>query len=84
MIPNPRYGAIIEMYTLEIDVLHETWSFVVVTVLFLLAELQTICQSYHQRIANLEGDKYDLEQIEKHKAFEVQLYTIHRPCDFFL
>lgn len=44
-----------------------------VTVLFLLAELQTICQSYHQRIVQLEGDKYDLEIIEKRKALEVQL-----------
>ncbi|XP_063907434.1 troponin I isoform X10 [Zophobas morio] len=35
------------------------------------AELQTICQSYHQRISGLEGDKYDLELIERHKAVEI-------------
>ncbi|XP_019872843.1 troponin I isoform X3 [Aethina tumida] len=35
------------------------------------AELQTVCQTYHQRIAKLEGDKYDLEVIERIKEFEI-------------
>lgn len=53
-----------------------------VNLIFLLAELQTICQSYWQRISHLEGDKYDLEWIEKCKAVEV--YTIHTPWIFIL
>lgn len=35
------------------------------------AELQTICKQYWQRLFNLEGDKFDLEHIEKVKAQEV-------------
>ncbi|XP_056643347.1 troponin I isoform X11 [Diorhabda carinulata] len=35
------------------------------------AELQTICKSYHEKIAKLEGDKYDLEVIERIKAQEI-------------
>ncbi|XP_017779947.1 PREDICTED: troponin I isoform X4 [Nicrophorus vespilloides] len=35
------------------------------------AELQTICQTYWNRIKDLEGDKFDLEWIEKLKAFEI-------------
>lgn len=35
------------------------------------AELQTICKQYWQRLYNLEGDKFDLEHIEKIKAQEV-------------
>lgn len=42
-------------------------------VLFLLAELQTICQTYHNRTKLLEADKFDLEWIEKCKAWEVLL-----------
>lgn len=46
---------------------------------FLLAELQTICHSYYQRICSLEGDKYDLEVIERIKAGEVLVqYPINR------
>lgn len=36
-----------------------------------LAELQTICKEYWNKIARLEGDKYDLEIIEQFKNFEV-------------
>lgn len=36
-----------------------------------IAELQTICKEYWQRLFNLEGDKFDLEHIEKVKAQEV-------------
>lgn len=35
------------------------------------AELQTICKEYWQRLFNLEGDKFDLEHIQKIKAQEV-------------
>ncbi|XP_044748018.1 troponin I isoform X14 [Coccinella septempunctata] len=35
------------------------------------AELQTICRSYYEKICKLEEDKYDLEVIEKNKAFEI-------------
>lgn len=44
------------------------------TLLFLLAELQTICQTYWNKIKDLEGDKFDLEWIEKLKEFEVSSY----------
>lgn len=37
-----------------------------------LAELQTICKEYWNKIARLEGDKYDLEIIEQFKNFEVK------------
>lgn len=57
--------------------------------LFILAELQTVCRSYYEKICKLEEDKYDLEVIEKHKAFEVYLIegnkmaVIERErCDF--
>lgn len=36
-----------------------------------IAELQTICKEYWNRIFKLEGDKFDLEHIEKVKAQEV-------------
>ncbi|XP_062538884.1 troponin I isoform X2 [Armigeres subalbatus] len=35
------------------------------------AELQTIVREYWKRIFALEGDKYDLERIEKMKQFEI-------------
>nr|XP_018917175.1 PREDICTED: troponin I isoform X11 [Bemisia tabaci] len=35
------------------------------------AELQTICQEYHNKIVALEGDKFDLEHLIKMKAFEI-------------
>ncbi|XP_018564825.1 troponin I isoform X8 [Anoplophora glabripennis] len=35
------------------------------------AELQTICRAYQSRIEKLEGDKYDLEVIERIKAQEI-------------
>ncbi|XP_060532371.1 troponin I isoform X10 [Cylas formicarius] len=35
------------------------------------AEIQTVCQSYYQRIVKLEGDKYDLEVIERIKDGEI-------------
>ncbi|XP_065158572.1 troponin I isoform X2 [Atheta coriaria] len=35
------------------------------------AELQTICQTYHNRTKLLEADKFDLEWIEKCKAWEI-------------
>ncbi|XP_028140808.2 troponin I isoform X14 [Diabrotica virgifera virgifera] len=35
------------------------------------AELQTVCRGYHEKIAKLEGDKYDLEVIERIKAQEI-------------
>lgn len=40
-----------------------------------LAELQTICKEYWNKIARLEGDKYDLEIIEQFKNFEVKSDT---------
>lgn len=39
--------------------------------LFILAELQTIIQTYWSKINDLEGDKFDLERIEKLKDLEV-------------
>lgn len=36
-----------------------------------LAELQTICREYWNKVARLESDKYDLEIIEQMKKFEV-------------
>lgn len=35
------------------------------------AELQTVCQTFWQRIYLLEGDKYDLERQSRLKAMEV-------------
>lgn len=35
------------------------------------AELQTLCQTFWKRIYNLEGDKFDLERIERLKKMEV-------------
>lgn len=40
-----------------------------------LAELQTICKEYWNKISRLEGDKYDLEIIEQFKNFEVKSDT---------
>lgn len=40
-----------------------------------LAELQTICKEYWNKIARLEGDKYDLEIIEQFKNWEVKSDT---------
>lgn len=37
-----------------------------------LAELQTICKEYWNKVARLEGDKYDLEIVEQFKNFEVK------------
>lgn len=51
-------------------------TFVVLTkLLFILAELQTICQSHWNRIKGLEADKFDLEWIEKLKDLEVSLVS---------
>nr|CAH7768476.1 unnamed protein product [Callosobruchus chinensis] len=44
------------------------------------AELQTVCRAYHARIEKLEGEKYDLEVIERMRDYEV--YTINRRCTF--
>ncbi|XP_055615645.1 troponin I isoform X3 [Toxorhynchites rutilus septentrionalis] len=35
------------------------------------AELQTICREYYNRVIGLEGDKYDLERMEKIKQCEI-------------
>ncbi|XP_058063989.1 troponin I isoform X3 [Anopheles bellator] len=35
------------------------------------AELQTICKEYWKRVFGLEGDKFDLERMEKLKQFEI-------------
>ncbi|XP_035788530.1 troponin I isoform X3 [Anopheles aquasalis] len=35
------------------------------------AELQTICKEYWNRVFGLEGDKFDLERMEKLKQFEI-------------
>jgi len=43
------------------------------------AELQTICKQYWQRLYNLEGDKFDLEHVQKLKAQEVNSKQI-LPC----
>lgn len=51
---------------------------------FLLAELQTICKGYHARIEKLEGDKYDLEVIERFKAFEVHSIHDTQALQFFI
>lgn len=40
-----------------------------------LAELQTICKEYWNKVARLEGDKYDLEIVEQFKNFEVKSDT---------
>lgn len=42
-----------------------------IIIILYLAELQTICREYWNKIARLEGDKYDLEVIEQFKKFEV-------------
>ena len=39
--------------------------------LSVIAELQTICKQYWNRIYNLEGDKWELERLSKLKEFEV-------------
>ncbi|XP_017963416.1 troponin I isoform X1 [Drosophila navojoa] len=39
------------------------------------AELQTICKQYWQRLYELEGDKFDLEHVQKLKAQEVNFPT---------
>lgn len=39
--------------------------------LLAIAELQTICKEYWNKIARLESDKYDLEVIEQFKNLEV-------------
>lgn len=39
-----------------------------------IAELQTICREYWNRMVGLEGDKYDLERGEKLKQFEVKTF----------
>lgn len=39
-----------------------------------IAALQSICTEYHERIAKLEGDKYDLERMNSIKQFEVILF----------
>lgn len=42
-----------------------------------LAELQTICKEYWNKIARLENDKYDLEIIEQFKKMEVNGQNPH-------
>lgn len=39
-----------------------------------IAALQSICSEYHERIAKLEGDKYDLERMSSIKEMEVILF----------
>lgn len=43
-----------------------------------IAELQTICSAYWQRIYGLEGDKFDLEHIQKVKEYEVKDQSTRR------
>jgi hypothetical protein len=40
-----------------------------------LAELQTICKEYWNKISQLESDKYDLEKVEQFKSWEVKSNT---------
>lgn len=42
-----------------------------------LAELQTLCQSFWNRISELEGDKFDLEYQGRLKQFEVTVQVIN-------
>lgn len=37
-----------------------------------IAELQTICREYWNKVSRLEADKYDLEKVEQFKNFEVK------------
>ena len=45
-----------------------------------LAELQTICKQYWNKIYILEGDKWELERISKLKEFEVKKRAILCEC----
>lgn len=44
-----------------------------IIIIICVAELQTICKEYWNRLFKLEGDKFDLEHIEKVKAQEVNV-----------
>lgn len=54
-----------------------------------LDSLSKICQDYHNRIARLEDEKYDLEYIVKGKDFQVhidihtQKNIINMPIQYF-
>ena len=47
-----------------------------------LAELQTICKQYWNKIYILEGDKWELERLSKLKEFEVKKRAILCECFF--
>ena len=42
----------------------------------LLAELQTICREYHEHIARLEADKYDVDWGVKIRDYQVTLFLV--------
>ena len=48
--------------------------------LSVLAELQSLCKQYWNKICTLEGDKWDLERISKVKEFEVKKTAILLEC----
>uniref|UniRef100_A0A8D8HCT7 Troponin I n=1 Tax=Culex pipiens TaxID=7175 RepID=A0A8D8HCT7_CULPI len=48
-----------------------TQTLIYVMCFYPIAELQTICREYWNRMVGLEGDKYDLERGEKLKQFEI-------------
>lgn len=43
-----------------------------------IAELQTICTQFHQRICELESDKFDLERGSNLKKLEVTSQIPHQ------
>lgn len=49
-----------------------TQTLIMLCVSYSIAELQTICREFWNRMIGLEGDKYDLERGEKLKKFEVK------------
>lgn len=51
-----------------------TQTLIYVMCFYPIAELQTICREYWNRMVGLEGDKYDLERGEKLKQFEVKTF----------
>ncbi|OXU22621.1 hypothetical protein TSAR_001352, partial [Trichomalopsis sarcophagae] len=53
------------------NVVHYRQIFVREFLFFFIAELQTICNAYWQRMYELEGDKWDLERKSRMKDFEI-------------
>lgn len=53
-----------------------------ITPFLFAAELQTICREFYTKMYSLEGDKFDLERLERLKAFEVNFNIEQRTMVF--